>query len=118
MRWVDQAILEAFADEKASEFLNWLEERRQILVCRFRMAYDQELILEHRWHEEILNGTWGTNTLSRLCVVTLIRKRVEHALNLVDFGGDYGRQNFTFLNRIIGLWMKQNMKCTRYSARR
>ena len=118
MRWVDQAILEAFADEKASEFLNWLEERRQILVSRFRMAYDQELILQRKWHNELMEGKRGTDTLSRLCVVTLIRERLEHALNLIDFGGDYGRQDFIFLRRMIGRWMKQNMKCARYSAKR
>jgi hypothetical protein len=118
VNWVDQSIREAFADQKASEFLYWLEGRRQILICRFRMAYDQELILEDLWHREIMEGTWHTDTLSRLCLVTLIRERVEHALNLIDFGGDYGKQDFIFLRRMIGQWINKNLKCARYSARR
>jgi hypothetical protein len=117
VKWVDQGIREAFADQKASEFLDWLERKRQILILSFRMAYDQELILEALWHEEIERGELGTDTLPRLCVVTLVRQRIEHALNLLDFGGDYGKQDFTFLERMIGRWITQ-CTCKRGSERR
>jgi hypothetical protein len=112
-------IKEAFALELTKEFLAWLEERRYVLVLRFRMALDQELLLERKWHEEvteasgpITQGQFNTDTFKRLCVVTLIRQRIEHVLNLIDFGGDFGPLDFRFRKKLINQWIKHRSKRT------
>jgi hypothetical protein len=115
-------IKEAFAAQLAREFLTWLEERRYVLVLQFRIALDQEFLLEKKWHQEICDtqgqifpGKFVTDSFKRLCIVTFIRQRIEHALNLIDFGGDYGAADYRFRKRLMRLWARTRGKHTKSS---
>ena len=67
-------IKEAFALELTKEFLTWLEERRYILVLRFRMALDQEFLL--------MSASVAQRLLSKL---SSLRTRVgPHPLRVPD----------------------------------
>ena len=114
-----EPIKEAFALQLTKEFLTWLEGKRYLLVLCFRMALAQEFILEKKWHQEIceaqgeiLPGRFDTETFKRLCLVTLIRERLEHAINLIDFGGDFGRLDFRFRKKLTNQWIKHRSKLT------
>ena len=103
-----QGLKEKFARETCQEFLEYLDRKRQVLIILFQAAYDEELMLQDSWHQEKAEEPFDveTPTLKRLCVVARTRERLERALNLIDFGGDFGRFDIRFRKRLVEAWIQ------------